>query len=422
MQAPLSSKDFNKNQGTATGGCLQCICTNGPNSTKRCRDKSICNQGTDTELEKEADELRSELLANFDHMTQERGKKMAYRLADLRICSVHRGRKEEVATTMLEQLEQEVGTRSARPNAVNRAVQQQSAPPSQALRPKTQAGNVAPAAGPCARQPSLPPPISMPATPIRPQPTAHASPPPSISRLPRHSNVDTTNYFQLRRGARDEAQSPTPSVASSRTLRGDAPVTPSHLQRATVQPRAASPPMRAPLPGHNKVDRINHSSVYVGARTQAPSPSPSVASSQTLRGDVQPSAGHHPNLGALSPSPFVPSSRLELAEADARTLRQKYERTEEDARGWHERCGQAEAENDNLRRELQDVKRELRRVRHELQEATPELQKMQYELEETKSELQQVNREKDVWRRRFERLKERLFGVADEAVEMSGDA
>lgn len=103
-------------------------------------------------------------------------------------------------------------------------------------------------------------------------------------------------------------------------------------------------------------------------------------------------------------------------------MRQKYERTEEDARGWHERCGQAEAENDNLRRELQDVKRELRRVRHELQEATPELQKMQYELEETKSELQQVNREKDVWRRRFERLKERLFGVADEAVEMSGDA
>ncbi|KAK5697706.1 hypothetical protein LTR17_023888 [Elasticomyces elasticus] len=112
LQARLSSADFGKKQCASDGGSQQCLCPkDGPNDTKRCKNKSLCALQSTGGLMVEANLLRRDLLNAFDDLCHGERKQKTHRLARLVICTTHQGRSAEIGDKMLAQLYADKGIR-----------------------------------------------------------------------------------------------------------------------------------------------------------------------------------------------------------------------------------------------------------------------------------------------------------------------
>ncbi|KAK5691709.1 hypothetical protein LTR17_025612 [Elasticomyces elasticus] len=117
LQARLSSADFGKKQCASNGGNQQCLCPNdGPNDTKRCKNKSLCALQSTGGLVVEANLLRRDLLDAFDDLCHGERKQKTHRLARLVICTTHQGRSAEIGDKMLAQLYADKGIHETFPS------------------------------------------------------------------------------------------------------------------------------------------------------------------------------------------------------------------------------------------------------------------------------------------------------------------
>ncbi|KAK5722713.1 hypothetical protein LTR15_005945 [Elasticomyces elasticus] len=224
LQAQLSSADFAKKQSASNGGSQQCLCPkDGPDDTKRCVNKSLCALQSNGGLAVEVDRLRRDLLDAFADLCHGEREQKTHRLARLVICTKHQGRGAEVGEKMLAQLYADKGIRMVPEETFpSLAPEIQASNPFVASQPRqtlpAQQASSAPRARGERRATVLPSNDGSQATPTDPR-TSYANflgfMPPSPPAPQR--NMPALDRMVLRGGMQS---SPSPSIASSHTLRG----------------------------------------------------------------------------------------------------------------------------------------------------------------------------------------------------------
>ncbi|KAK3647256.1 hypothetical protein LTR56_008087 [Elasticomyces elasticus] len=228
LQARLSSAEFAKKQCASSGGSQQCLCPkDGPDDTRRCVNKSLCALQSNGGLAVEADVLRRDLLDAFADLCHGEREQKTHRLAKLVICTKHQGRSAEIGDKMLAQLYADKRIRMVPDHLFpNLAPETQASTPFVASQPRqtlpAQQAFAAPRAQGERRATVLPSNDGRQTTPTNTR-TSYANflgfMPPSPSPAPQRT-VPALDRMVLRGGGMQS--SPSPSIASSHTLRNGA--------------------------------------------------------------------------------------------------------------------------------------------------------------------------------------------------------